>query len=390
MWSSTAAVGFTVLSWNTLSYDDAWADGWGTPLEQDRRDCLMLLENLSIEEAQDILTSERYQRIRRDIMWEELMSADAAKPFVDLLLFQELNRDAPWDEPEQNVDVLFSTTLSTLYDRIPCQDSDEYNTTTMRRVYVRKNSGWTVTRSFGLETDVLQGGCLVELEYLLCEENDDEEAEDTHIDDCKEVDSTDEHNKLYIVNLHGKSGDMRNPEVLAVGMPALWNEISNLLRPSQSDDELDDPDFPEDSWKERIVLCGDWNVHMTDLPGAFAGPGRDPTLVAAILNNQTATNFSTNHEAGFLTQYDGCLLANSSVLHLDSVSRNLHGFMVKGEQGELTGGFSYEHNQGVLYDGALLPGTLASDGLSDHLRIYTTFSVAVGIEDSTNPGEPGG
>jgi hypothetical protein len=181
MWATTAAVGFTILSWNTLSYDDAWADGWGTPLEQDRRDCLMLLESLSVEEAQDFLTLERYQRIRQSIMWEEMIDTDTTKPLVDMFVFQELNRDAPWDE----LDDIFSTTLFSLYDRIPCQDSDKFNTTTIRRVYVRKNSGWKVSRSFGLETDVLQGGCLVELEYLLCGKDDDDDANDTDIDGCK-------------------------------------------------------------------------------------------------------------------------------------------------------------------------------------------------------------
>jgi hypothetical protein len=383
MWATTAAVGFTILSWNTLSYDDAWAYGWGIPLEQDRRDCLMLLESHSVEEAQDFLTLERYQRIRQSIMWEEMIDTDTTKPLVDMFVFQELNRDAPWDE----LDDIFLTTLFSLYDRIPCQDSDKFNTTTMRRVYVRKNSGWKVSRSFGLETDVLQGGCLVELEYLLCGKDDDDDANDTDIDGCKEVvGSTDGVNKLYVVNLHGKSGDMRNPDLLRVGMSALWNEISNLLQPAPIDDEMGDLSMHVDSWKQRIVICGDWNVHLADLPGAFTEPGEDSTLMAAMLDNQTATNFSTNHEAGFLTQYDGCLLANSSILQLNRVSSNLHGFMVKGEQGQLTEGFSCEQSQGVLYEGTLLPGTLASDGLSDHLRMYTTFSVAVGSYDHSHAG----
>jgi hypothetical protein len=406
MWPTATLIGFTILSWNTLSDDDVWADGWGCPLEQDRRDYLMLLKDLSMEEAQDFLTLERYQRIRRAILEEVNMShSNTTKPIVDMLLFQELTRDEPWDELEQDKeddeDDQFSTTILSLYESIPCPNpADEYynsyNTTTLRRVYIRKNSGYKWSRSFGLETDVLQGGCLVELQYLSDGEElgkDDEEGgeeeEGVGFDGSQEsVDSaTNRHNKLYIVNLHGKSGDMRNPEILRVGMSALWNEISNLLQPTLGDDAIDDPDMYGHNWKERIILCGDWNVHLANLPQAFAESGEDPHMVAAMLDNQTATNFSTNHEAGFLAQYDGCILANSSTLQLVIVSRNIHGFMVKGEHGQMPEDFSYDQNRGVLYEGTLLPATLASDGMSDHVRIYTTVSVDVGSYDNKNKSE---
>lgn len=64
-------------------------------------------------------------------------------------------------------------------------------------------------------------------------------------------------------------------------------------------------------------------------------------------------------------------------MELHSVARNLIGFMAKGEHEPLLAGFSYENSEGIFYEGVLLPGTLVSEGLSDHLRIYTALSVTV-------------
>jgi hypothetical protein len=421
----------TILSWNTLCAQDPWYEGWGCPLEQERRDALMELKDISMEQAQAFLTRERYHRIRKALQWEMLLGINdedddsgvdntsmgdspPLKP-ADIWLFQELTRDHPWDDPpEEEEDDEFATLLSTMYERVPCQDDSDYKTT--QRVYVRRDSGWKVRRSFGLQTDVLEGGCVLELQYVGHDHNDDDDnnskmignqvtvAEnfedessgtvapstfnDTSIYRCKnEMDDlymdgcdTDKsiHNKLYVVNLHGKSSNMRHPEQLRAGTAALWKEISHLLRPPTGNEEYwDDPDAYGDSWKERIVLCGDWNVHLADLPQSLAEPGTYSHIQAALLDNHTSTNFSTNHEDGFLAQYDGCLLAKSPLLGLQSVSRNLTGFMAKGEHEELMGDFSYQLNQGLSYGGTLLPGTKASEGLSDHLRVYTKFSVSV-------------
>ncbi|KAG7371316.1 hypothetical protein IV203_019886 [Nitzschia inconspicua] len=432
----THAVTTTILSWNTLCTRDPWYEGWGCPLEQERRDLLMELEGLSTEQAQAVLTQERYQRIRRALKWEiqqneggqgqeeqykdhesllnesqernNSVSTLRLPSTIDIMLFQEVTRDDPWDENDDDTD--FVALFSSLYDRVPCQDDSKEET--LQQVYVRRDSGWRFTQSYGLKTDVLEGGCLVELEYV---DDDFLNGEESDVDGTKNennlhdaVGGSDSYfnatvstqgcddeleklhweeqqsqkiicNKMYIVNLHGKSSYMRNPYKLNAGMMALWSEISDLLISTAGDDIslCNDPDLNGDSWKERIVLCGDWNVHLSDLPGIFLNLGNYSDVEAAMLDNRTGSNFSTNHEDGFLAQYDGCLLATSPFLELQSVSRNLTGFMVKGENGALEGRFTCKHNQGVFYEGSLLPGTLASDGLSDHLQTYTTFSISL-------------
>mmetsp|Transcript_15496 Transcript_15496/g.27916 ORF Transcript_15496/g.27916 Transcript_15496/m.27916 type:complete len:219 (-) Transcript_15496:156-812(-) len=198
---------------------------------------------------------------------------------------------------------------------------------------------------------------------ILCTE---EEAENEVGVDCSQQ-------KLYVVNLHGRSGDMRNPDKRRAGMQALWGEVETLLRHVSSSE--DDGDEQSSSWRDRLVMCGDWNTQLTDFLDLFP---KWNVPVAALLDNETETQFSTNHEAGFLAQYDGCILASSSALKFNNVERNLTGFMVKGKNGELGGAFSYVHEKGVFYEDSVLPGTLASIGLSDHLRILTDVSVLVG------------
>jgi hypothetical protein len=359
----------TILSWNTLCYEDPWFDGWGCPLEIQRRDAMMQLnKRLFPDEVQHLLTKERYGRIR-NAMLEEVSLDDK----VDVYLLQELTHQDPWDDDDE-----FAMLVEPYLDRVACQDDYEGN---LQRVYIRKDSGWKAIRSYGLETDVLEGGCLVELVYwdaigqqsngtsyeemlLLCGGKEEEGLDGG---DC----FVNMQNRLYLVNLHGKSGPMRDPKSRQQGMEALWKEMEGLLDARNVTTSIDG-----DSWQDRLVMCGDWNTHLTDLPEAFP-TSVSSLLIPALLDNQTHASFSTDHEAGFLAQYDGCLLASSRALQWMDVSNNIHGFMPKGQHGTLTGDFSYVQNEGVFLGDTLEPGTLASDGLSDHLRIYTSFSVAI-------------
>ncbi|KAL3920436.1 MAG: hypothetical protein SGARI_006943, partial [Bacillariaceae sp.] len=305
---SLAQQPLTILSWNTLCYDDAWFDGWGCPLEIERRNALMdLQKNLTMEDAQQILTKERYYRIRHALLKEMMIEGDSLQtdPSPDFVLLQELTHDDPWDDEQ---DENFADLVAPLYDRVSCQDDYEGN---LQRVYVRKDSGWTVKHDYGLEADVLEGGCLVELAHEL-------------------------HDELFLVNLHGKSGPMRDPRARKDGLKTLWDEVEGIL----GNDSVNNTDDDATSKLDRLVICGDWNTHLTDLPQIFSDWGPSPPI-AALLKNQTQSDFSTNHEAGFLAQYDGCILASSPSLQLHGVSRNLKGFMPKGQNGKLTGDFSY-------------------------------------------------
>jgi len=194
---------------------------------------------------------------------------------------------------------------------------------------------------------------------------------------------------------------------------------------------------------KRIILCGDWNTQLSDLlmissPEKIQYNNNNNTIpslllepIVGLLHNSTASTkstkstvpvFSTNHEDGFLAQYDGCLFfrsntstntssnnnhtnndadnntatatatatvtSSSSVLELDNVSWNITGFMPKGQNGILSSSYnnftySRSHQEGgggggggVYLNGIFLgPGTLPSIGMSDHIRIYTTIRI---------------
>ena len=119
---------------------------------------------------------------------------------------------------------------------------------------------------------------------------------------------------------------------------------------------------------KRQVLCGDWNVHLSDV--VF-----EDWLSAEIglLDNTTGVNFSTNHEDGYLAQYDGCI--TGAAFRIASVTRKTQGFMPKGAYAELGDIFRYDPVEASLYVGdSLVPGANAKAGLSDHLRVYTSLA----------------
>ena len=349
-----------ILSWNTLCYDDVWSIGWGCPLEIQRRDTLLQIEDsMDVEDAQQLLTQERYDRIRQSVV-EEIQRPDR----MDFMLFQELTYDDPWDIT--NDDTTFTSLFETTYERISCQDSLKGN---LQRVYVHKQSSWKPIRSYDLVSSILEGGCLIEFVYidvdnydydeetiqLLCDDNkyDDysEIIEEEDDDDLMNFCNTIQNNKLYIVNLHGDPNGMRNPIQLQNGMIELWNEIEQLLINSSTkkqqqqqqnnnnhndtdyiddDDDNDDEDSSElISWKDRIILCGDWNTQLSDL-SLFSSSWDNISI--GLLDNTTGMNFSTNHEYGFIAQYDGCIFSSS--LKLNGVKRNTTGFMIKGQNGQ--------------------------------------------------------
>jgi len=367
-----------ILSWNTLESGEggAWSNGWGCPLEIQRRD--ELIQTIIVDgdydaaktKAEHVLTQERYHRLRNTMLDEILYSSEP----IDFLMFQECTVGDFWDEApldpsnEDSLDKEFFVTLDSLYEKIPCQARNEVVTEeTLQHVYVRRNSGWKTTVATALQSDAFVGGCLAE--FILCE------------DSCSE---TEDASSLILVNIHGKSRNMRDPDLRRTSISNLWEEIGSHF------------DDTSAFWNNGIVLCGDWNTQLSDLIEPFSRVSGDSGLVPVVgmLNNATATTnypfFSTNHEDGFLAQYDGCLWfetpSHSSYLELSDVSWNITGFMPKGTDGKLSGdhpgnavnNFTYHRGgsrEGVYLNGMFLPGSKASMGLSDHLRIYTKIKV---------------
>jgi hypothetical protein len=307
---------------------------------------------------------------------------------------------------------------------IPCQDSLEGN---LQRVYIRKQSPWKPIQSYDLVSPILEGGCLIKFVYtenddddydydeetiqVLCNNNnnDDDNNADPEVidDDLVNFCNTIQNNELYLVNLHGEPNGMRNPTQLQNGMIEVWNEIEQFLITNSSrtteqqqqqndfietelysihNDNNDDDnqnknknknidDSKSLSWKDRIILCGDWNTQLSDI-NRLSLPW---DLSIGLLDNSTGMNFSTNHEYGFIAQYDGCIYSTS--LTLNYVKHNTTGFMIKGQNGQLIGNDDFLHyvqNQGVFYQNTFLGnGTVASKGMSDHLRIYTDIGVPI-------------
>ena len=114
-----------ILSWNTLEYDDAWAPGWGCPLEMQRRDALLASkENWTTTQAQDFLTQQRNRRIRQTVASEMNGSDTTATTTatsnnavtVDLMLFQEISRAKPWNHVDDFV-------LPPNFEQVPCQET---------------------------------------------------------------------------------------------------------------------------------------------------------------------------------------------------------------------------------------------------------------------------
>ena len=227
---------------------------------------------------------------------------------------------------------------------------------------------------------------------------------------------------------------MRDPALRQEGIFDLWQELESQFNNTNTTTITTDG---ASSWQSRIVLCGDWNTQLSDLIEPFreAANSMNKTAtsssssvlfepVVGLLDNATAMTtqgypfFSTNHEDGFLAQYDGCLFfrtmphpghgasfpdGSQSYLELDETSWNLTGFMPKGRDGRLSGdppletpmynNFTYSRGNsdnknegaGVYLNGVLLPGSRPSSGLSDHLRIYTTLRINTRYDDSSAP-----
>lgn len=388
-----------ILSWNTLESGEggAWSDGWGCPLEIQRREKLIesIINDVDSYDAarakvERLLSHERYNRIRIALLNE--ITQEIEDP-IDFLLFQECTVGDFWDEPSgsnaNSVEKEFFETFSSLYEKAPCQESypdqekDEIIAEeTVQHVYVRKNSGFETSMSRPLQSQAFVGGCLTK---LLLPSNDG---------DTSSV-SENNHTTLVLVNVHGKARNMRDPNLLSESISNLWNEIGSYL-------------IKDIDWQSRIVLCGDWNTQLSDLIEPFRqASGLEP--VVGMLENSTATTeypfFSTNHEDGFLAQYDGCLFfgapsiieaSPSSYLQLEDTSWNITGFMPKGRDEKLSGdnpgavmynNFTYgsENNlEGVFLNGTLLPGSRADAGLSDHLRIYTKIRISNEPKKSNN------
>ena len=239
---------------------------------------------------------------------------------------------------------------------------------------------------------------------------------------------------------------MRDPALRREGIFELWQELASYFQETETTTRETTRSNTTNttttidgapSWQSRIVLCGDWNTQLSDLIAPFreAANSENTTAttssssssrvlfepVVGLLDNATAATtqgypfFSTNHEDGFLAQYDGCLFFRTmghgsqdgtrSDLELDETSWNLTGFMPKGRDGRLSGdppietpmynNFTYypgnsDHNTtthedaGVYLNGVLLPGSRPSMGLSDHLRIYTTLRINTRYDDDSS------
>jgi hypothetical protein len=410
-----------ILSWNTLESGEggAWSDGWGCPLEILRREGLVKAINSergynelvdTKSEVEKILTQQRYKRIRKTVL-EEIRNSntssknDDGSETIDFLLFQEITAGDFWDEPSRNpgnddsLDDEFFEIFGSLYEKVPCQaDNNETENIqeTLQHVFVRRNSGWVPSSSVTLRSKALVGGCLSE--FVRCE--------DSKTTNCLDGDPP---VSLVLVNLHGKSRNMRDPDLRRQGILDLWEEIGSHFNDNNNDDG--DSNHDDSSWKSRIVLCGDWNTQLSDLIEPFRDANSDGVLepVVGLLDNATATTdypfFSTNHEDGFLAQYDGCLFFHNppvlgspetspSYLELEGTSWNITGFMPKGRDGRLSGdnpgaatiynNFTYyrgsndnnnNKDEGIYLNGIFLPGSMPSMGLSDHLRIYTTIHI---------------
>ncbi len=375
-----------ILSWNTLESGEggAWSNGWGCPLEIQRRN--ELIKTIIVDNdydsaksmAEQLLTQERYRRIRKTML-DEILSNEPS----DFLLFQECTVGNFWDEPpldpskEDSLDNKFFTTFDSLYEKVPCQTKDDVLTEeTVQHIYVRRNSGWAISSSVALESDAFVGGCLAE--FTFCNDN------------SKECLGANESPSLILVNVHGKARNMRDPDLRRDSISNLWEEMSSHFHVTTGN-------FT--GWNSRAIFCGDWNTHLSDMIEPFRHANSDSTFepVVGMLNNATTTRdypfFSTNHEDSFLAQYDGCLLFESttgspSYLELEDTVWNMAGFMPKGKDGKLSGdqpgsetmynNFTYHRGtkgEGVYLNGVFLPGSKASIGLSDHLRVYTTLKV---------------
>ena len=391
-----------ILSWNTLESGEggAWSNGWGCPLEIQRREELIRAiiadGDYEYEEAKSkaerMLTKDRYRRIRNTVL-EEIEQSHSRSKTIDFLMFQECTLGDFWDEPpldpsnnEDSLDNKFFKRFNSLYQKVPCQAKDEVVTEeTVQHLYVRRNSGWAMSSSsIALQSEAFVGGCLAE--FTMCQNSIAEPC----------LDET-ESPSLILVNLHGKARNMRDPDLRRQSISNLWDEIRSHFRESDAS-----------SWKNRMVLCGDWNTQLSDLIESFREVNSDSLLepVVGMLDNATATTdfpfFSTNHEDGFLAQYDGCLFfgtppgalgASRSYLELEDTSWNITGFMPKGKDGKLSGdhpgaaamynNFTYFRgsndpnytDEGVYLNGVFLPGSKPSMGLSDHLRIYTNIHI---------------
>ena len=416
-----------VLSWNTLSPSDTWSLGWGCPLEQIRRDDLLISNSSSssfsnLSAAEQELTSERYERLETTIL------DDVITQGLDLILVQEVTPEHSWIFPQQlqqqehrqqddgdDCDYDQKNQWYELSDDHACNlDSDQ-----VQQIYYR-SSTLEFINSSPLMNDGLPG-CLAVFSHKQNQNDNNSHSssssssssDDHHDDD--EVNSSDESTEFlfYVANIHAKARTIRDPDL----RPSLANDLVLEVETALSVMGFNNASVPG-------ILCGDWNAHLSTIEETFASLSLTTTnnirssssnhhhsynyTAGMLTNNTNGDIFSTNHEKGFLAQYDGCILATttrrkaaatvstdgsssnghnsspSGQLEIVNTTHNTTGFMPKGIQGNLTGLFDFDFDDtgdydpqqaNVYYNGTVISGSNPSIGTSDHLRIVTEFSI---------------
>ena len=293
--------------------------GWGCPLEIQRRDELVksgIFENVST--AEEYLTKSRFQRIRQALA-QQLST-------VDLALFQEVDIYDSWD----TIDASFVPEKMAW---ASCPSPEK--STTMQKILYRTDM-FQLLRAQLLNNDAIPG-CIAAFHQT------DDSAKDS----------------LWSVNVHDSANMIRNPRLRPTAVAAFASEIAQTTN-------------VESISSLRLLLCGDWNVQLSLVADLL--PGFTPGMLP---NNSSGSVFSTNHEIGFIAQYDGCLISDGLGVTRMEISRETSGFMPKGINAALTGLFSYDssstHNN-VIYDGTSIPESSPEHGMSDHMRVVTKLS----------------
>ncbi|CEP01785.1 Endonuclease/exonuclease/phosphatase domain-containing protein [Plasmodiophora brassicae] len=296
----------SVLTYNVLQAEEAFADGWGCPAEIARRDGLVAGGGVSRREAEARLSRERFRRLSRFL--------DGVRGSVSVMALQE-------------VDALSPSLLD---------------------VFVAERGPWRVacTAVLGTETTVL----LVDVSVAR------PTASGTVPVGCSCYATVDVVGgpTVTIVAVKLPSGPIRDPT-------RVEQTVSALLHASPA---------ASSSPSSAAIIMGDFNTHLPDLLPVVSRVAGDPTwhvetarnrtrpmttqneanFIAAydgvLLHGLTARSRAVVHQTGFMPKYLG---DGSAFAYADGPFPVISG--------------------DLLHGGVVLPGNRANQSLSDHLAV---------------------
>lgn len=328
-WCWRLCSSLSIFSWNTLSVGDTFADGWGAAGEIIRMENLATSENISIEQAEALLLSERYQRVT--------VVLNRARSMHEVIAIQEADLETV--EGGEYLLKYFTPEVGSWRSACVASNNDEQILLLIDTHFVNAIHSKNIN-----DNGVLGCSTFVKL-----------------------------HTGEYVtlLNIHLSASMIRDPTTRDKTLETL---ISFM---------------PTDG---RVVTCGDFNSHLPDLLEdviAIDSEHHHWSIYTASNSSMTSSRsffFTTQHEHNYMGAYDGYLTRDVVGGGIITVEVHENGFMPKylGVDKDTYGMSSFRYSDGpypdiegeLLFYGSRLDtdsSNQANASLSDHLAVSLTI-----------------